>query len=129
MRNVQHIFEKMTYVKIKKRSSPEFEEFLSPKSSEEVKTKRKRPKTKALQRSNPDHSQIIGGIYLPPGISRPLQTTTFGTFLLLYIRHWVAAYIENPSSFSVFWSYIEITTILRIDLNSYTRDNTINVWL
>ena len=45
----------------KKTFSRKIEEFLSPKASEDQK---KSPKI--IQGSDADHSQIIGGIYLPP---------------------------------------------------------------
>ena len=49
----------------KKRSSPKLEEFLSTKSSEDQ-TK----SSKIIQRSDADHSRIIGG-YIPPGFGTP----------------------------------------------------------
>ena len=53
----------------KKTFSPKIEEFLFPKASKDQK---KSPKI--IQRSDADHSQIIGGIY-PPQVSAPLFST------------------------------------------------------
>ena len=65
----------------KKRSSPKIEEFLSSKASEDQKN------SKIIQRSDADHSQIIGGGvqmqtivklfggYIPPGFRHPRPKT------------------------------------------------------
>ena len=63
--------------KKKESSSPKLVECLSPKSREDHKQKTTKKSAKIIQRSNADHSQIIGGDavkllggYIPSGVAR-----------------------------------------------------------
>ena len=97
-------FEKFLYPKSsedqKKRSSPKLEQFLSPKTSEDQKS------PKINQRSDADHSQIIGRIYppIPPGFGAPARDWAaididLHSFVCLYI--FIFYFFENGATLRV----------------------------